>query len=654
MNFPSNKKYSKEELLADLRQKISSVQEGLATESEKVGLFAFKTQADILKLKKEDREHAMHLRSLSLVRYEQLKSLGKSPFFAKCTVAHKSADVRHRTPKEIYFGKYEFSERNIYSWVAPIAKVRFAAIGDATFRVPNGQIREVTISEKEQYMIVDGKILFYSKEDKDYPRELIYQEHFSLKKGAFILPEIVEVMEKAQDDIIRASYFGPFAISGPAGSGKTTLALHRVAFLAQSPETMELYPSHSIIVFVQDVGTKEYFSHLLPDLGIHNVLITTFVEWAKDILNLPNLTYLSDADSAKFELEKISIKNKIWRSDGSRIDPLKSQRIRWNETAFVTLENVYALYGSKELKESFNFQRRNNKLDRIDLTLALLLLKERTGKLELRTESNRVMRMGKIVKHVERKPVMYTLAVVDEFQNYMPEQLSLLKSCLDEQTQSIVYVGDMSQQIRHSTVREWSQFSEQVAEDRQIKLQKVYRNTKQILRFIKSLGYTVEVPAGLKEGTEVTEHLIKSKSEAADMEETLTCVKDLIQTISQSESGQETSVGILAMSRSDLKEIKEHVAERLQSGQNVYKNIKILTISEAQGVEFDVVCIVGVHRDMFSLSKEHLEKYSDMPNLGEEKKKIYRDLLYIALTRAISEMHIVGSCKLEEVTCDLL
>ena len=47
-----------------------------------------------------------------------------------------------------------------------------------------------------------------------------------------------EQMEKAQDQVIRAHHAGPLVISGPAGSGKTTLALHRVAFLTQSPETM--------------------------------------------------------------------------------------------------------------------------------------------------------------------------------------------------------------------------------------------------------------------------------------------------------------------------------------------------------------------------------------------------------------------------------
>lgn len=66
-------------------------------------------------------------------------------------------------------------------------------------------------------------------------------------------------MEKAQDQVIRASHKGSLVIGGPAGSGKTTLALHRVAYLTQAPETSEFYPTKSIIVFVQDTGTKITF-----------------------------------------------------------------------------------------------------------------------------------------------------------------------------------------------------------------------------------------------------------------------------------------------------------------------------------------------------------------------------------------------------------
>ena len=68
-------------------------------------------------------------------------------------------------------------------------------------------------------------------------------------------------------------------------------------------------------------------------------------------------------------------------------------------------------------------------------------------------------------------------------------------------------------------------------------------------------------------------------------------------------------------------------------------------MNEAQGVEFDVVFLVGINKDTFSVSFE--ENASE--NLIKEKKRINKDLLYVALTRAISEWHVLGRELLREV-----
>jgi superfamily I DNA/RNA helicase len=66
---------------------------------------------------------------------------------------------------------------------------------------------------------------------------------------------------------------------------------------------------------------------------------------------------------------------------------------------------------------------------------------------------------------------------------------------------------------------------------------------------------------------------------------------------------------------------------------------------ESQGVEFDLVFIVGINKNSFEVtqyidvSKEHIE----------ERKRMQKDLLYVALTRAITELHILGSVKLKDI-----
>lgn len=202
-----------------------------------------------------------------LDRVENLKQLYPSPYFTKCEFEVNGEK------KQMYFAKFSFSDENIYSWITPAAALRFENLGPASYSRPDGSVQKGALLSKNQYMIVDGKLIFFSTEEQNSARELIYQENFTRHKTGFVLPEVVEQMEKAQDQIIRAYYEGPLVISGPAGSGKTTLALHRVAFLMQSPETAEFFQPESILVLVQDDGTKEYFSHLLPELGIRGVKI---------------------------------------------------------------------------------------------------------------------------------------------------------------------------------------------------------------------------------------------------------------------------------------------------------------------------------------------------------------------------------------------
>ena len=162
----------------------------------------------------------------------------------------------------------------------------------------------------------------------------------------------------------------------------------------------------------------------------------------------------------------------------------------------------------------------------------------------------------------------------------------------------------------------------------------MYRNTKQILNFIGNLGYKVEIPESLKEGPEVCEKIISSNTENVDV-----LVKELVDVLYKTKP--DMSVGILSFDKVLLENIKSH--SELQN-----KDIscaKFLTIAESQGVEFDIVCLIGVSKDMFKL----IGKYEEFPEFKKEKMQMYKDLLYIALTRPMLEMNIFGNCYLKDV-----
>jgi DNA helicase IV len=599
----------KEKLLTQLRSNIRAIQEKILLNIEAVKALNNKTLKEIGSMKPEQRALQMALKIQLDERTEELNHLYKTPYFAKCEFIQSHTGEK----KNYFFAKHQLVEESVYSWVAPIAALRFENPGKATYKIPNGQSREVHILGKEQYMITEGKVIFFSREELGKPRDLIYQENFTSKKAGFVLPEIVAQMEKAQDQVIRAFHKGPLAISGPAGSGKTTLAFHRVAYLTQAPETTALYPLDSILVLVQDVGTKEYFSHLLPELGIHKVNITTFREWAFAILEANSFDYIARYGSSEEEKDVYEYQ---------KIKALRTEKVEnLNKDYFRTLHVIYKNHVDRKL---FQKQKEEKKLDRFDLALLLQAHLKKYKKFEIKRKYL-TMKEGEVVEKIERRTVQYSMIILDEFQNYLPEQIRILKSCLKEETQSIVYVGDMAQQVYLGTIKDWGDVDETLSKERDIRMEKVYRNTKNILLFIRNLGYQIFIPTGLNEGAPVAEVVLKNKSEEINY------IRNLIHKY------KDSTIGVIAKDPKYLEVFKEEFISN--------KNVHVLTMNESQGVEFDVACLVGIYEDAFKVT-EHRDVLEEHIR---ERKRIQKDLLYVALTRAISELHILGTRKLSEV-----
>jgi DNA helicase IV len=557
--------HDKEQLLGDLKAKIADVREKIETEKKRVREFGLKPMSEIKKMETFDMYLHLNLRHSSEERLVELAHLHGSPFFVRCDVLFDRTGKK----KTLFFAKHTLIEEGLYSWVSPIASIRFEQPGPVSYTLPNGKIEKATLLRKEQYMIVDGKPVFFAIEEIDSPRELVYQEHFSGRKAGFMLPEIVSVMEKAQDQIIRAHHKGPFAISGPAGSGKTTLALHRVAYLAQSPDSGHFYPESSIIVFVQDNGTKDYFSHLLPELGIHHVRITTFFEWADEVLDFK----------------------------GRGFDPYAG--------GIEEFEKLRALRtGKAKIPE-------NGPLSRVDVTALLYAFYKKNKKVEIDRDRT-VYKNGKYRRMKRSDPVRYSLMVVDEFQNYLPEQLKIMLSCLDPETRSAVFVGDMAQQVYPGTIRSWDEIGESLSPERQVKLQKVYRNTRQILEYIGSQGYQVEIPRGIKEGPAVVEKKLSHDEKRSYLWELVG-------------KNADRSIGLIFADPKEVGVYRELFKDN--------PSVRVSTMVEAQGVEFDLTCVVG---------RPEAPTDESMPaEFRSEQEKICRDLYYVALTRAMSEMHVI-------------
>ncbi|MCX6808452.1 MAG: AAA family ATPase [Candidatus Berkelbacteria bacterium] len=601
----------KDKILRESRQHVVSTCRVLEEKQQETKTKLENYKSKFKRSSEEDKIVESSVIKFEMKKVDELEYLKGSPYFVRCEV--KLEDE----PKvsSLYFGKFGSDTESIYSWVVPAAVIRFDAPGEVLYECPDGSIAHGMLLRKDQFMITDGEIKFLSSENLDEKRELIYQEYFSSRKSGFVLPEIVAEMEKSQDAVIRAHHIGPFLISGPAGSGKTTLALHRVAYLLQSPDLSETYTSDKIIVFVQDTGTKAYFSELLPQLGIDDVTITTFSDWAMQILGI-DLNFTEHFGSTE-EIHDLYESAKISALRQNRNHSFKNQNV------FAYLGEIYKSFFTTDQNHLFDLQRENNNLDRIDLTLLLLGKMATDQNLQIIKDYYIEQKNGQYKKRTGPVPVKYSLAIVDEFQNYLPEQLQIFNTCMDSKLKSIIYVGDLAQQVRLGTIRQFSDINTSLLPERQVVLQKVYRNTANILKYIQSLGYNVSIPDKIASGSEVVE-IAKINSETE-----IDIIKNAL------EKADYSSVGILAKD--------ENYLTNFQADFENNKKIHLLSFSEAQGVEFDIVFMVGIRKDQFEINQDL------PPELRGEKRKINRDLLYVALSRAIKELFVLGQDKLSDI-----
>ncbi|MBT4153520.1 MAG: AAA family ATPase [Candidatus Magasanikbacteria bacterium] len=590
-----------------LQEKVDSITDRFT----KLSVQNIQMAEDLPKLNEDNKIVQHKLLEHGKARQNELEVMIESPYFMHCQVDFGSGEHDN-----MYFGKFSSVDHNIYSWITPASAIRFEKPGSVSYERPNGDRRTGNLQKKDQYMITEATIRFLSSESEQEGRQLIYQEYFSNQKKGFILPEIVAQMEKAQDEVIRANHRGPLVISGPAGSGKTTLALHRVAYLTQSPDVSDKFPPTSILVFVQDEGTREYFSHLLPELGIKGVKITTFAQWAMRVLELDSkLVYRV----GKSQVQKDNI-------EFAKREALKQIRnFAWHKKPYEALRQVYATAG-QEVLDALTDQEQLHQLDRFDITVLLILQKKHEGALTIMQEYYKTQKDGSAVKKMGRFAMKYSLLIFDEFQNYLPEQIALAKSVLDPEHNAVMYVGDMAQQTQIGTIREWSEAREDVKEDRVVALQKVYRNTKAIMRYIEDAGYTVSIPEQMREGVPVQEFVL---------EEVAAQVSKVQQIIDES-TGR---IGVLALT--------EDIANIYKLLLNAGEHVHIMSIHEAQGVEFEAVCLVGVTHELLSnFGSEYSEE------MREEKKRTVKDMLYVALTRAMNELYVVGPHALKNTYID--
>lgn len=199
----------------------------------------------------------------------------KKPYFARMDLKQKGKEQT----EAFYIGKVSLFDETmdtplVVDWRAPIASVYYdGRLGETTYEA-TGTKYAIDLYKKRQYTIENGELQDYMDVDistSDAFLQASLENHAGEK-----LKDIVATIQEEQNTIIRADIEKPLIIQGVAGSGKTTIALHRIAYLIYTysdtfiPEDfMIIAPNHLFL---------DYISAVLPELGAERVHQTTYID----------------------------------------------------------------------------------------------------------------------------------------------------------------------------------------------------------------------------------------------------------------------------------------------------------------------------------------------------------------------------------------
>ncbi|GAA0733539.1 HelD family protein [Clostridium oceanicum] len=221
-------------------------------------------------------------------KLRELTILEKDGYFGKVVFEDEKVE------DNIYIGRFGFSKEGDYKplvvdWRAPICKIFYEGrLGNIEYSSPDGEI-ELNVKSKRQYVIKNGKLEGMFDSDLDVKDELL-KEVLS-KNATDKLKDIVMTIQKEQDEIIRQPRDKTVVVNGVAGSGKTTVALHRVAYLLYNYRK-EI--QDNILILGPNNVFIDYISNILPSLGENGVKQTTFLDFVSKLVNIPDILSSSD------------------------------------------------------------------------------------------------------------------------------------------------------------------------------------------------------------------------------------------------------------------------------------------------------------------------------------------------------------------------
>ena len=595
------------------------------------------------------------------------------PYFGRVDYTEEDSEIT----ESLYIGKNGVSKNRtevvVVDWRAPVSTLYYEnELGRGSYYVPgmvHSNLTEtinVDLKLKRTFDVGDGELLGYFDNDAVATDQLLVK-YLSQNKDV-VLGDIISTIQKEQNEIIRESPYVDIIVQGVAGSGKTTVAMHRISYILYNYENR--FSSSGFCIIGSNDMLLNYITSGLPELDVHNVgqkRMDIFLrdllekEWKKNykIVEVPKEESYKSSMEFVFALEVWLKKQKdqiipcqdikeehqkVLLSGDSIADTLKENP----ECSVVQLAKLLNERLQKRIVFLFSeeWQKNRQKELRAQYKGYFNLPKEQSNLLELYDaffkEYQREHDMEPIGLTSQKEFHVYDLAAMVLIRKRM-----LAKELTDEYSQlfideaqdfgTMVYyvltqmlhgchftiMGDVSQNINYETgMNTWNAMLEQVFTGERTHfhiLAKSYRNTIEISEYAgrileKASFGAYKITPVIRHGRQVDFYPLQAneKKMAEKTIEILARIK---------ERGYDTAAVIC---RNEQEAEKVRGLLKLGSGEEMFtKGVMVLPIQLTKGLEFDAVLLWNPSQNAYG------------ENEAEAK------LLYVAVTRALHELHIV-------------
>lgn len=592
--------------------------------------------------------------------FQRLFKIQNSPYFGSIIF-----EEENEPSKNIYLGITHLEDKNknylIYDWRAPISSLFYDyEVGECSYKAPE-KIIKGNLKRKRQYKIEDGKIKHIFDNSINIDDSLL-QEVLS-NDGSEKMKNIVNTIQQEQNKIIRNVEDKSLIVQGIAGSGKTSVALHRIAFLLYKIENLS---SKNVLIFSPNNVFSEYISNVLPELGEDNPSETTYANFLEScIKEYKAIETFTEFIARYYTYKEKNIDLVKYKQSDKIIKDIEDyvlyliKNIKFTKNIEIDIFNEVTKEQLKELFERYDrfplftriteiSKKLSENYARGKLTLARSINKKILESMNIEKNYKKIyynfykskfckikLSDNEIRKFVNKNKINYEDAiifsyikgllegfnynnmikeiVVDEAQDYTLLQYKILSKIFKKSSFSIL--GDVNQTINpYYKYESLEQIKEVLDKTKYLELTKTYRSSKEIIEYTNKILNLTFVSAIRKDNNKPV--LFRKETNLK---------KQLLNDINYLKK-EYKSVAIITKDDEEANEIYNLLKDDINIGkitinEEIFrKDLIVVPSYMAKGLEFDSVIV-----------------YNKINNIYKENEKY---LYYVACTRAQHELII--------------